>query len=94
MQNSYRPRLSIDIDEELFNKLNDLIGDLRLKSKLYQKITYDLVRALELMTPRQRTFFILSVVDSKITIEEYCKGIREAKDEAKKLDPKTTGPDS
>jgi len=81
----YRPRLSIDLPEDLFNKLNDLLGEWRIKNHLYRKITEDLVKAMEKMDATQRRFFIVSILSGEVEAEQYIKSIKDANSATEKF---------
>ena len=83
MTDPERRRLSIDLPTEMFNKLNDLIGDLRIKSQVYQTITMSLINNLENLSQSDRNIFLVSVIDSKVNIEDWCKKVKEAKSAVK-----------
>ncbi len=71
------PRLSIVIERDKFNELNDLLGGWRIKNALFAKITYDLIDVLKKLTPEQRINLIVSIVESDIPIEKYNQSIRK-----------------
>lgn len=80
-----RPRLSVDLPWELYNKLNNLLGDWRIKSRLFRAISFELVRVMERMDAKQREFFLVSILEGDIEIEKYIKQIKKAKDAAEKF---------
>ena len=89
---SKRSRLSIDLPSETFEDLNSLMGDLRVKSRLFKAIVVDFIECLRKFTPEERLFFICSVIEGDLKLENYSKTIRKAKDAAerlKNLNPKT-----
>ena len=77
----YRPRLSIVLDEDTARELNELLGEWRIKNRLYLKITKDLIKVLRQMTPQQRRSFIVAILDSELKIEEYQLTVRKVKGE-------------
>jgi hypothetical protein len=80
----YRPRLSIDVPKEIFDRLNHLLGGWRIRGQLFRAITIDLVELLEKMDQEQRRFFIVSIIERDVGITKYIKTIGKAEDEAKR----------
>jgi hypothetical protein len=74
----YRPRLSIVLDQETHDKLNELLGGWRIKNALFEKVTRDLIAVMEKLTPEQRRYLIVSVVEGHLQPEVYMKSIRKA----------------
>lgn len=86
----YRPRLSIDLPEDLFNRLNNILGGWRIKNHLYRKITEDLIKVMEKMDHSQRRFFLSHILSGDVEAEEYIKSVKEAKvatEKFKKVNP-------
>jgi len=77
----YRPRLSIVVPEDVFNRLNNLLEGWRIKNALFEKITKDLVDVMERMTPQQRRFFIVSIVEGHLEPEQYIKSVKKVLEE-------------
>jgi len=73
----YRPRLSIVLDESTHNKLNELLEGWRIKNALFEKIACDLVEVMDRMTPQQRRFFIVSIVEGHLEPEQYIKSVKK-----------------
>lgn len=82
--NESRPRLSIDIPFKLFDDLNKLLGDLRVKSKIYEKITEELVEVMNRMTVRQRLIFISVLLEDNLNITEKLSSFKKAKEFSEK----------
>lgn len=77
----YKPRLSIVLSSEVHNRLNELLGGWRVKNALFEKITVDLVKVMEKMTPKQRKFFIVSIIEGHLEPEQYIKSVKKALEE-------------
>lgn len=83
VKEEWRPRLSITVSAEDFNKLNDLLGDWRIKSRLYQKMTRDLVAVMEKMSKEDRLTFIVAILEDEIKTEDWFKAMKGAKNAIK-----------
>ena len=89
-----RTRLSIDVPFDIFTKLNDLLGEWRIKNQLFRKITLDLIKAMEMMTPDQRRFFIVSIIEGDLEITQYIKSVKKAQDAAERYKKISSSNDS
>ena len=80
-------RLSIDLPIELHNELNTLLGGWRIKRALYHKITEDLVKTLNRLTPKERTQFLVGIIDGFVSLGDFSsitpKDTNEVKDKSK-----------
>ena len=73
-----RPRIHIDISEETHTELNELLGEMRVKTALFRKIAEDLVTILRKLSPAQRRFFIVSILEGDLDIKEYNRKVKAA----------------
>lgn len=77
--NNERTRLSIDLEFEDFDRLNKLIGELRVKSKLFEQVTKDLIRTMELMSKRQRLIFLTTALENNLNMIDALPTFKKAK---------------
>lgn len=79
-----RSRLSIEIPFDLHTRLNDLLAGWRIKNRLFKALTVEIVEIMEKMTPHQRKVFIVGILESKITMDEWSNVVKEGMDDASK----------
>ena len=71
MSKYYRHRLSIEVDEQTFNQLNELIGVYRIKNTLFSAIAQQIVETMQQMDERKRRIFIAAILEKKLKPGEY-----------------------
>ena len=81
MLKDYRPRLSVVLDSDIHERLNKVLEGWRIKNALFEKITSDLVEVMERMTPKQRRFFIVSIIEGQLKPEQYIKSVKKVMEE-------------
>ncbi len=74
---SYRPRLSIEIPEDLKRDLDDLLGPWRIRKALFNALLRQIVKRMKKMDKHQRHIFIAAIVDDLVEMEEWSPTIRE-----------------
>ena len=75
LSENYRPRLSIELPQDLKDELDKLLGGWRVKNLLYNKITEDLVKVMNKMTVKQRRLFIVGIVEGHFKPKDYLKSM-------------------
>lgn len=78
-----RSRLSVDLPLELHIRLNKVVGRWRIKGRLYEKITEDLVRILEGLDSEQQAMFIAYILQGELKLEDWNKDAKKSKEKTK-----------
>ncbi len=73
---TYRPRLSVEIDQSLKNRLDKLIRWGQLKHVM-GPIILDLVESLEGLSPADREMAIAAIIASKLRPKEFIESLKE-----------------
>ena len=73
---TYRPRLSVEIDQSLKDRLDKLIRWGQLKHVM-GPIILDLVEALEGLSPADREMAIAAIIASKLRPKEFITSLKE-----------------
>jgi len=75
MNEQYRPRLSVEIDEDLKNRLSNLIrwGQLR---HVMEAIILDLVESLEKLNPSDREIAIATIIAKKLRPRDFIENLK------------------
>ncbi len=73
---SYRPRLSVEIPEELKNRLDKLIRWGQLKHVI-EPIIRDLVESLELLDPAEREMALAAIIGKRLKPKDFIESLRE-----------------
>jgi len=75
MNEQYRARLSVEIDEDLKNRLSNLIrwGQLR---HVMEAIIIDLVESLEKLNPSDREIAIATIIAKKLRPRDFIEDLK------------------